>query len=551
MRIYIAHNEDTLRTIAQKFTISVDDLLACNPTIEHPDLNVAGRQVRFPSSSLQQAIPSCDVTDILNPGEYLDHWIPLTPIEEMAQKDYDVIIVGTGAGGSAVLWRLCEQWQKSGKRIAVVEAGDLFLPTHAQNIPTLNGNRRDRFFRNRKFWKPVPTANANIMGDLSLLPSAPHYFEEFIALGGRGMIWGNAVPEMHPVDIAKWPVSLKEMTRYYTIAKQVMNVSSDYGKDSSLTEVILNRLVNNGFPEAVPLPLAVDLQPTKYGYIHSNVFFSSMDFFAWALSFGSFDLAVKARAIKVRTEKNKAVGVEVMTRDKKTYHLRGKTVVLSTSTFETPRILLSSGIPGKAIGHYLTTHSRIDSQAAFETTDFPEILGTADVLVPRTAERDYQIQIGYSHYLYELKPIRNNVLVWFGASGLVESRYENYVALNRENIDEYGVPRLEVHFSYSVKDEKLLHKMTEGVKQAAGAAQGVITSLCSLPPGLVYHEMGTCRMGTDPETSVTNPYGRVHGVQGLYIADNSVIPTSGAANPTLTTIALAIRTADYLMKQFQ
>lgn len=56
-------------------------------------------------------------------------------------------------------------------------------------------------------------------------------------------------------------------------------------------------------------------------------------------------------------------------------------------------------------------------------------------------------------------------------------------------------------------------------------------------------------MGDDPATSATNRYGQIHGVPGLYVADNSVLPLTGAANPTLTTVALAIRTADYILEQ--
>ena len=59
--------------------------------------------------------------------EYLDDWVPLNSLDQMAQTEYDVIIVGTGAGGGAVLWRLCKEWGANGKRIGVVEAGDLFL----------------------------------------------------------------------------------------------------------------------------------------------------------------------------------------------------------------------------------------------------------------------------------------------------------------------------------------------------------------------------------------------------------------------------------------
>jgi choline dehydrogenase-like flavoprotein len=53
-------------------------------------------------------------------------------------------------------------------------------------------------------------------------------------------------------------------------------------------------------------------------------------------------------------------------------------------------------------------------------------------------------------------------------------------------------------------------------------------------------------MGDDPSTSATNRYGQIHGVSGLYAADNSILPSIGAANPTLTTVALSTRVADYI-----
>lgn len=58
-------------------------------------------------------------------------------------------------------------------------------------------------------------------------------------------------------------------------------------------------------------------------------------------------------------------------------------------------------------------------------------------------------------------------------------------------------------------------------------------------------------MGLDPETSATNLYGQIHGISGLFVADNSVVRLSGPANPTLTTVALAIRTADYIISQMK
>lgn len=96
--------------------------------------------------------------------------------------------------------------------------------------------------------------------------------------------------------------------------------------------------------------------------------------------------------------------------------------------------------------------------------------------------------------------------------------------------------------------------MAEGIDRAASAMRIPLQasgwpSVCLLPPGSDAHEMGTCRMGEDPYTSGTNLYGQVHRIKGLYIADGSVIPTSGTANITLTIVALAIRTADAIIQQ--
>jgi choline dehydrogenase-like flavoprotein len=60
------------------------------------------------------------------------------------------------------------------------------------------------------------------------------------------------------------------------------------------------------------------------------------------------------------------------------------------------------------------------------------------------------------------------------------------------------------------------------------------------------HQCGTARMGTDPHTSVLNPYLRAHDVQNMYIVDASFFPSSGAMNPALTIMAMALRTAEYI-----
>ena len=58
------------------------------------------------------------------------------------------------------------------------------------------------------------------------------------------------------------------------------------------------------------------------------------------------------------------------------------------------------------------------------------------------------------------------------------------------------------------------------------------------------HQMGTCRMGTDPDTSVANPDGELHDTPGVWIGDTSAFPTSSGTNPMITVMALAHRTAE-------
>ncbi|MFC5649462.1 GMC oxidoreductase [Paenibacillus solisilvae] len=543
MNVYIADNGDTLRTIAAMRGIGLETLMSLNPHLVRPDSDIAGKPVNLPdpakSTSKQNAVPACPTT----PANDQNSWIPLTPLGQMERTDYDVLIVGTGAGGGAVLWRLAQQLRESGKRIGIVERGGLLLQTHAYNIATMDNERRDAL---RNYVAEMPS------GFMS---------PQVYALGGRMLFWNGTSPRQPSSVLADWPIPAKEMEFYYKVAEKVMSVTDSYTKGAWLTQIMLARLQKNGFPESIDEPLAVNLEPVnKYGVLNTNAFFSSIMFMAEALN-GSYDLAVNARVVEVLTENNKAVGVKVMTRDKKSFYLKAKNVVLSASTFGTPQILLHSGIQGSAIGHYLVHHSRVNATGVVIRDEFPEVLGPLQILIPGTGQRPYQIQINgpgsYGWAQYQVQPLRKEWNFLLAASGKVESRFENRITLNPLRRDEYGMPEIQVDFSYSPLDDHIIEQMGEGIKQAAAAMNTrllprVGQSPVELKPlGEDNHESGTCSMGDDPATSATNRYGQIHGVQGLYVADNSVLPTSGTANPTLTMVALAIRTADYIAEQLK
>ncbi|MDQ0061688.1 hypothetical protein [Paenibacillus harenae] len=189
----------------------------------------------------------------------------------MAKHEYDVLIVGTGAGGGGVLWWLCEKWQKEIKRIGIIERGELLLPSHARNLPMMNTDLLWRYFNTVS--SPLPGAESDYSGARQLF-----------AFGGRTLFWFAFALRMNLSIMEKWPIPIEEMASYYNIAEQAMNVTSTFTQDSTFTEILLDRLWQNGFSDADHIPLAADLMPSIYGRIHTDIFNSSVSFLSTALN---------------------------------------------------------------------------------------------------------------------------------------------------------------------------------------------------------------------------------------------------------------------------
>lgn len=475
---------------------------------------------------------------------YPNNWIPTKSVEQMTKTNYDVLIVGTGAGGGATLYRLCEQWKKRGaKKIGILEKGGKLLHSHALNVPTMNDTRM-----RTQLW---PDNSTPVGERLPQFSGARLTF----ALGGRTLFWNAGCPRPPAFEIQNWPVSQGEMDVYYRLAEKAMNVTTSYAKGSSMQNVLMRRLISRGIPEATDFPLACDMRGPRFGEIHSNAWFSSIYFLTYALNDRPFDLALNAYTTNIFVENGKATGVNVITPDKKNHTIRAKNVVVSASTLETPRLLLNSGIKGPAIGHYLTNHSFLLGTGKISRNQFSDNVGNLAILKRETRTSPYQIQIlgpgqYYSYQQFEEKVVSDELAVTLATFGRVEARLENRVVLSRSERDEYGVPMSQVNFNYSDKDRRVINQMRQGIIQSADAMGVKLDGEPTLyPPGADVHESCTCRMGTDPATSATNRFSQIHGVQGLYIADNSVLPVLAAANPTLTNVALAIRLADHIVQQ--
>ena len=133
--------------------------------------------------------------------------------------------------------------------------------------------------------------------------------------------------------------------------------------------------------------------------------------------------------------------------------------------------------------------------------------------------------------------------------------------------DATGMPRVSLDWRLSSIDvdtiaglvsalDRESRRLGLGSVEAAGwlssaEKRWVSDDLVSAHPIGGFHHMGTTRMSTDPRRGVTDGWGRVHGLPNLHVAGSSLFPTAGWANPTLTILALALRTADRISEEIQ
>ena len=263
--------------------------------------------------------------------------------------------------------------------------------------------------------------------------------------------------------------------------------------------------------------------------------------------------------------------------------VRGKAVVLCASTLESTRILLNSapgglGNTSGALGRYLMDHIYGGGAAG----EMPMLEARAwsgpprrpnGIYIPRFRNvrekqtngfiRGYGYQGGSSpnfHFSapgfgasYKEAVRQGNWTINVGVWGECLARKENYVEIDGDNVDAWGIPVLKIHMVWSDNEKKLFDDgRQEGAAmlEAAGAKNVRTTGDYSVP-GFCIHEIGTARMGNDPKTSVVNRFCQAHDVKNLLVTDGACWVSSGCQNPTLTMMALTARACVYIAEQMK
>ena len=166
---------------------------------------------------------------------------------------------------------------------------------------------------------------------------------------------------------------------------------------------------------------------------------------------------------------------------------------------------------------------------------------------------------GYGNSLREDAKKYYGSLVGFSGRGESIARKDNYCEIDPTTVDEFGIPVLRFNYRWSdfernqakhMQDtfEEIIHNMggqPMDPKPTKEQDYGLLT------PGAIIHEVGTTRMGDDPNTSVTNKFNQLHDVDNVFIVDAGPFVSQADKNCTWTILALSWRASDYIIEQLK
>lgn len=255
-------------------------------------------------------------------------------------------------------------------------------------------------------------------------------------------------------------------------------------------------------------------------------------------------------------------------------------IILAPGAIEAPRLLLLSaderhpdglGNAGGHVGRHLGFHQLRTGSLVLPEPVYPGRVGFWTGQSHQFVEHDDRatyggIKIEFSAQWARWIPTIPRTLdavdnIESAAQDFLRTRYigfhaesdtndQKYVTLSPDRADKFGDAFPQVHYTSSAFDAEtyaFAQRIYGQFSDALNAQGGGLQPFEQWVSG--HHHMGTCRMGTSAADSVVDRYGKVHDVENLYVVGGSSFASTGVVNPTLTVVALAIQTADYLLEQ--
>jgi choline dehydrogenase-like flavoprotein len=500
---------------------------------------------------------------------------PVVPDGDSLELEADVCVVGSGAGGGVIAGTLAQQ----GLKVVVLEAAGYFNEADFKQLELVAYQEM--------YWRggPTPTGDGNVS------------LQAGTTLGGGTTInWTNCLRTypwvreqwaqefgLEGVDSAGFDAHLDAVLARIGATDKASDLNGPQLRMKEGCERLgwdFRRVVRN-----------VDLgrySPEASGYLGfgdpSGAKNSTEKTFLRDAVAADADILVRTRAERILVESGRAAGVEAVYADPESGHsarvtVRAPNVVVACGALESPALLLRSQIGGPATGDYLRLHPC----AAIFGSYGDDQRGWWGAPHAGLSHEFENVEDGYGFLIESAQyttGIGGSAVPWTGGAQHKElmARYRygaSFICLTRDHghgrvvIDPNGeaVPFYSVDDPFDQRMLRLGIEKIARLHEAAGAQE--IYSLAARLPHwrrgddlerfieraqrvplraggqrlFSAHQMGTARMGTDPATSVANPFGELHDVKGVWIGDGSAFPTPSGTNPMVTIMALARRTA--------
>lgn len=480
-------------------------------------------------------------------------------------------------------------------RIGLNAAGPKTDPTGAFAVPVIT-NADDPGTRERVWGIPMR----------SLVPIAGLAY----CPGGRSLYWGGWAPRLTDADLAQWPPAIAAEIQnathtgdaYERIEKETGVFDTTDYISGPLFAALKTRFqaIAGGVPSVTAIedaPLAVQGDNPASGLFSFDKW-SSMPILTDAIreAAGRPDwqrrlfLVPRAHVTKLHTANGAVTSIEVRVNGQQKFLPVSSTcvVVLASSTIETTRLAMES-FPTPLMGRNLVAHLRTNTVVRIHRSaidpSLPTRVEAAALLVRGTNGKSrYHLQVtaaavagGSEDTMFRMIPdldLLDETLAsqeedWIVVTlrGIGEMLGDHSAAAPKQTgqlpswmdlsdqTDQFGVRRAWVNLVATNDDKALWDVMDKAALDLANALANNDPTKIKLVAqkrdglGTTHHEAGTLWMGTDPNTSVTNLDGRFHHIANAYVAGPALFPTIGSANPSLTALALARRTASAIVSQ--
>ena len=521
----------------------------------------------------------------------------------MAETLYDVLIVGSGHTGGMAAHMLTSK----GISCLMLNAGPVAdLSRDRRSMPGHELPYRGLRLLGAPRNPPVEEYQLNTFVDTNEVPYTHDPDKPFVwvrsrLVGGRSLTWSRNCHRLSDFEFKQkdhedfgenWPLSHDELAPHYEHVETLFRVVGrpeglPQWPDSKFTEI-------ESAPESSEVMARFQAATAKRDIRVSgrrqalgiNGLTTSVNvLLPDAFASGKLTLVPDAVVRELSVDSNTGLvngAYFVHRQTRREMHAKARVVVLAAGSLESTRILLNSGIANSSgvLGHYVFDQvfgdviygfapEALNGEATPELnggsgfippfrnvgpgTWAPNFIGRYAVSVTSGVTPSDDVLGAYGEDLVKKRAMYANAGFSVSMLGEVVPRFENHVRLNKDVTDPWGISVLHASAQYGENEdnmqvdaqnvlEELMHECGIEVLLRSGARREF---------GQSTHELGTCRMGDDPKTSVLNKWNQAHDVKNLFVVDGSCFVTGGWQNPTLTMLALASRAAEYLAEELR